>query len=128
MRNKLIRIMSTILFVIAIFGLTSNPHVHAAEVTYNVTDYNVCGDGKTDDTAAINQLLSKARDLSNGDTLVLNFPKGTYCISNWLRVHSNTTLKLDKDAEIYRSSPEYPILMNVGSDGSRMENNSSSGC
>ncbi len=101
--------------------LCSTPKAMAKEVEYNVKNEGVKGDGVTIDTKAINQVLEKATELEEGDTLVVYFPEGTYMIDNLMRIYSNTTLKLDENAEIYRTDTTYPMLMNVGDDGTRKE-------
>lgn len=107
--------------------LSPSGNTSAKEIQYNVTSYGVKGNGTTNDTDAINDLLEKAADLSSGDTLVLYFPNGKYAIDDWLRIYSNTTLKLADKAEIFRSKIQYPLMMNVGSDGTRMENSPAGG-
>lgn len=126
-RNLLGRTLFTMgLFLIG-FVLHTPDKASAEEITYKVTDHYVTGDGSTDDTYAINALLDKAATLADGDVLVLEFPAGRYNVTNWLHIYSNTTLKLDKDAEIYRADISAPIIMNVGSNGTKQKTSASGG-
>ncbi len=99
----------------------------AKEVECNVKSEGAKGDGVTDDTKAINKVLAKAATLAAGDTLVVSFPEGQYNISSLLKIYSNTTLKLDEKAVIYRTNTMYPMLMNVGDDGTRKEESAAGG-
>ncbi|GEM_PF-6378430 len=60
-------------------------------------NFGAKGDGKTDDTVAIQSALFCLR---NGGTI--NFPKGEYLISDCLIFFSNQTLKFEKGAVIKR--------------------------
>ena len=77
----------------------------AKEVECNVVSEGAKGDGIADDAKAINKVLAKAATLSDGDTLVVYFPEGQYNIGNLLKIYSNTTLKLDENAVLYRTIP-----------------------
>ena len=101
--------------------LFSSNKVMAKEVECNVKSEGAKGDGVSDDVQAINKVLAKAATLSEGDTLVVYFPEGQYNIGSLLKIYSNTTLKLDEDAVIYRTNTMYPMIMNVGNDGTRKE-------
>ena len=107
--------------------ILSATSVQAKEVEYNAKEQGVTGNGSTNDIRAINRLLEKAKYLPDGDTLVVHFPEGRYLIDDWIRIYSNTTLILDENAEIYRTNTMYPIMMNVGSDGTRKETSSAGG-
>ena len=123
-KKNIILSMASLSLVAAVFFF--NPQkAQAKDVTFRVTDYGATGNGQTDDTKAINQLLDEAAYLSDGDTLVLTFPAGRYNISDWLHIRSNTTLDLSAGAELYRTNTMYPLMMNVGNDGTRKENSSS---
>lgn len=125
-KKNIILSMASLSLVAAVFFF--NPQkAQAKDVTFRVTDYGATGNGQTDDTKAINQLLDEAAYLSDGDTLVLTFPAGRYNISDWLHIRSNTTLDLSAGAELYRTNTMYPLMMNVGNDGTRKENSSSGG-
>ena len=120
-KKNIILSMASLSLVAAVFFF--NPQkAQAKDVTFRVTDYGATGNGQTDDTKAINQLLDEAAYLSDGDTLVLTFPAGRYNISDWLHIRSNTTLDLSAGAELYRTNTMYPLMMNVGNDGTRKEN------
>ena len=72
----------------------------------NVTSYGAKGDDKKDDTDAFQKALDLAKSV---DALTINVPAGNYYIgkpenksARSLKIHSNTTLNLDKNAVIYR--------------------------
>lgn len=70
---------------------------------YNVKDYGVIGDGLTDDTEAINDLIKKAPD---GSTIY--FPDGTYLVSanggvspgKWVDINHNPGIWIDSKNDI----------------------------
>ena len=62
----------------------------ASRVTYNIRDFGATGDGKTIDTAAINQAIDAAASAGGGTVL---FPAGTYA-SYSIHLKSNVTLYL----------------------------------
>lgn len=99
----------------------------AQEILYNVEDYGIVGDGTTDVTYQLQSLLREADTLSEGDTLVLKFPEGTYITSDLLKIYSNTTLDLSAGAELYRTNFEHPMMMNVGEGGSWKEDDPEGG-
>jgi polygalacturonase len=80
----------------------------------NVRDFGAVGDGKADDSGAIQQALDAVRDQGGGEVRV---PGGTYAIRTALVIHSQTHLKLDFDATIVRDAPINVMLIN-NSDGS----------
>jgi polygalacturonase len=76
-------------------------------LTLNVRDFGATGDGKTKDTAAIQQALDRCSVLNGGEVLV---PAGEY-LTGAIALRSNTTLRLEKDTAII-GTPEftdYPI-------------------
>lgn len=74
---------------------------------YNVTDFDVIGDGKTNNTAAINA-LTKSLDGKGG---TIYFPPGEY-VSGSIRLYSNMTLQLDAGAVILGSEcfDDFPFI------------------
>lgn len=60
----------------------------ADETFYNVKDYGVIGNGSTDDSEAIQALLTAIGDKGG----IIYFPKGVYRIKNALVVYSDQTL------------------------------------
>ncbi len=72
----------------------------------NVKNCNVKGDGKSDDTSAIQSLI-----LSMPADTTIYFPKGTYCI-NPIFLKSNISLYLDKDAVLLANNDRttFPII------------------
>lgn len=81
----------------------------SADRTVNVkTDFDAKGDGKTDDTAALNRALRTA--VSTAGTLTVVVPAGTYIISDSLGIYSNTNLQLASGA----------IMKSTAQDGSML--------
>ncbi|MDO4847919.1 MAG: glycosyl hydrolase family 28-related protein [Clostridiaceae bacterium] len=71
----------------------------------NVKDnINVVADGVSDDTAALQFCIDRAKD---GGTVY--FPDGTYLVSAALIFYSNQTLKFDENARIRRSDKSVPL-------------------
>lgn len=75
---------------------------------YNVTEHGILGDGTTDNTAAIQILISKM-EAGGGGTIY--FPSGEY-VSGTIELKSNMTLLLDAGAVILGSdNPDcYPMI------------------
>jgi polygalacturonase len=72
-----------------------------------VRDFGATGDGKTKDTAAIQQAIDRCWALGGGEVLV---PAGSY-LTGAIALKSKTLLRLDKDATI-NGSPDfadYPV-------------------
>ena len=67
---------------------------------YVVTDFGAKGDGKTDDSSAVNQAINKAK--SNGGGTVF-FSAGKYVISEYVTVPSGVELRGAWDNPLYRS-------------------------
>ena len=63
---------------------------------YNVKDYGAKGDGKTNDTPAINKAIDKAHNDGGGDIV---FPAGTYEAAS-IHIKSNIRFVLDTHAVI----------------------------
>lgn len=51
-------------------------------ILINVKEYGAKGDGKTDDTAAIQKAINYAFSLGEGQFAIVYFPPGIYCISS----------------------------------------------
>jgi hypothetical protein len=64
---------------------------------YNAKDYGATGNGSTDDTAALNSVLTAINTAGGGHAYL---PAGTYVISAPLVIYSNTFLELDPDATV----------------------------
>src|SRR5690348_13795880 len=60
-------------------------------------DYNVIGDGSTDDRAALNTLLNSTIPSSGGEVV---FPQGTYRVGSALTIPANVTLRFAPGARI----------------------------
>src|SRR5579871_1409136 len=78
-----------------------------SDLTLNVRDFGATGDGKTKDTAAIQQALDRCSVLNGGEVVV---PAGEY-LTGAIALRSNTTLRLEKDSAII-GTPEftdYPV-------------------
>jgi polygalacturonase len=85
--------------------LTRKPPIVAPpkpKLTLNIRDYGATGDGKTDDTIAIQQTIDRCAVLGGGEILI---PAGDYS-TGALALRSNTLLRLEKDATIL-GSPEF---------------------
>ncbi|HEX8141312.1 MAG TPA: glycosyl hydrolase family 28 protein [Pyrinomonadaceae bacterium] len=76
-------------------------------LTLNVRDFGATGDGKTKDTAAIQQAIDRCRVLGGGEVFV---PPGNY-LTGAIALKSNTILRLDKDAAILGTPDfaDYPV-------------------
>ena len=73
----------------------------------NVRDLGATGNGKTKDTSALQQAFDRVSVLGGGEVLI---PAGDY-LTGALRLHSNTTLRLDPAATL-KGSPDiadYPL-------------------
>jgi len=96
------------LAAVSLFFLTAAVASASARVTLNVRDFGATGDGKTKDTAAIQQAIDRVYVLGGGEVLV---PAGTY-FTGAIPLRSNTTLHLEKDA-IIAGTPDfadYPVM------------------
>jgi len=78
-----------------------------AKLTLNVRDFGATGDGKTKDTAAIQQAIDRCSILGGGEVLV---PAGNY-LTGAIALRSNTILRLDREATILGSPDfaDYPV-------------------
>jgi filamentous hemagglutinin family protein len=65
----------------------------ATNAVHNVTDYGATGDGKTDDTHAIDLAIAAASPASAPTGGIVFFPPGTYLISSSLTVHPGMTFQ-----------------------------------
>lgn len=75
----------------------------------NVRDFGAKGDGQTDDAPAIQRTLHAARDAGGGTVYV---PGGNYAVRSILRIASQTTLKMEKNAYIQRQGATNAIFVN----------------
>lgn len=83
---------------------------------YNVTDLGANGTDKKLDTDAIQEALDMA---SEDNFIIVTVPDGTYYLDDTLYIHSNTELRLSKNAVITRKAPYYldnPMLCNSDKD------------
>lgn len=77
----------------------SDPSMQTDDSTYSVTeDFGAVGDGVTDDTRAFQNALKTAIGADSMVTIIV--PAGTYIISSYLPLYSNTCLSLDENATI----------------------------
>jgi polygalacturonase len=89
----------------------SSPTSRAAQggpkVTLNVKDYGATGDGKTNDTLALQQTVDRCAALGGGEVGV---PAGDYA-TGALVLRSNVTLRLEQDASLLGSADiaAYPL-------------------
>jgi hypothetical protein len=83
------------------------PQTPRRSVVLNVRDFGATGDGKTKDTAAIQQAIDRCSVFGGGEIL---FPTGDY-FTGAIALRSNTLLRLEKDASIVGSPDfaDYPV-------------------
>ncbi|MEF3304754.1 right-handed parallel beta-helix repeat-containing protein [Paenibacillus sp. GYB003] len=83
-----------------VYGAKSHP-VFATETAAvcNVRDFGAAGDGTRDDTASLQAALNQTQQGGISRVVV---PKGTYKVTNTLRIYRNTHLMLDPGATILR--------------------------
>lgn len=77
------------------------------KLTLSVRDFGATGDGKTKDTAAIQQTIDRCSALGGGEVLI---PAGNY-LTGALALRSNTILRLDRNATILGTPDfaDYPV-------------------
>jgi len=80
----------------------------SAPAQFNVRTYGAVGDNKTKDTAAFQKALDACGTAGGGEVVV---PAGNYLIGS-IELHSNTTLRLEKDVFIVESSDvdDFPLI------------------
>lgn len=79
------------------------PLPHFKSATFNVRDFGATGNGKVNETRAINEAIEKCSASGGGDVL---FPAGTYLAAS-IHLRSNLRLVLDKDAVISGAKSGY---------------------
>lgn len=70
---------------------------------FNVRDFGATGDGRTNDTVAINKTIDESNGSGGGDVI---FPAGTYLAAS-IHLKSNVRFVLDKDAVITGAKSDY---------------------
>src|SRR5262249_18193587 len=70
---------------------------------FNLRDFGATGNGRDNDTAAINRTIEKCSATGGGD---VTLPKGTYLAAS-IHLQSNVRLTLDKDAVIIGANSGY---------------------
>lgn len=93
--------------LLLVFAVTSSA-AETKTLTLNLDDFNANPNDSKDDTAAIQSALDKAINAKN--PVVINGSKGTYYISENLRIYSNTTFNLPKDTKIIANYAEGPMI------------------
>lgn len=73
------------------------------ERTLEVKEFGATGDGKTNDTAAINTAIEKCHAAGGG---TIHFPAGKYIAAS-IHLKSNIRLQLDRDAAIHGAKAGY---------------------
>jgi hypothetical protein len=88
--------------ILVLVGLSTvtNAAVAATPGIFNVREYGAVGDGKTPDTAAINQAIEVCAEAGGGQVLL---PPGRY-LSGTLHLKNNVTLYLDAAATLVGST------------------------
>ena len=66
--------------------------------TFNVTDYGAVADDNRTDSAAIQYVLNLANEIDDPITVII--PRGTYTLTQNLKIYSNTTIQAADDATI----------------------------
>jgi hypothetical protein len=79
------------------------PEPTFAEKNYNVKDFGAVGDGKSNDTPAIDKAIEQCSNAGGGCVVI---PAGTYQVAS-VHLKSNVRLQLDKDAVITGASKGY---------------------
>ncbi len=104
---RLLGLVSAAILLVAIMGQAAAPGLSTPIITLNVRDFGATGDGKTKDTAAIQQAIDRAYVFGGGEVVV---PPGNY-LTGAIALRSNTTLHLEKDATIVGTPDfaDYPI-------------------
>ena len=74
-----------------------------ASARFNVRDFGATGDGRTNDTVAINKTIDHSNGSGGGDVV---FPAGTYLAAS-IHLKSNVRLLLDQDAVITGAKSGY---------------------
>lgn len=123
MKKLLLKIMGIylILNIFITYNITneftfciSNNNQVKFEVENKLKDlYGAKGDGKTDDTKAIQNALNNEE--------YIYFPKGIYIVTSHLNIYSNTTIEMHPDTVIKRNGKDkhYKVFIN-GTIGSNM--------
>src|SRR5206468_5454678 len=98
------RISTTLLYcILSIFGRAAAPDPcnppdfplpQFKSASFSVRDFGATGNGRDNDTAAINRAIEKCSASGGGDVL---FPRGTYVAAS-IHLQSNVRFLLDKDA------------------------------
>lgn len=76
----------------------------------SVLDFDVVGDGVTDDTVGIQDALAEGRLQDGGNSKVLYWPKGTYLITASLTVGTNQTVIFDPGVVINFVPPSVALI------------------
>jgi DNA-binding transcriptional regulator YhcF (GntR family) len=80
-----------------------------SDLVINVKKMGAKGDGVSDDVVALKNVFNLARD--NGSVKIY-FPKGTYCISDYINLYKNTSVEMHPQAVIKRIGTGYKMFMN----------------
>lgn len=97
MQKRLMKFLITIFLILCLSGVAYT--IAKAELEYSVKSYGAIGDGRTDDTVAIQNAINTAKDIV-GSTVY--FPKGKYLINTTdsLKIYDNMTLLFEEGAEL----------------------------
>jgi len=79
------------------------PQPKFQDKTFEIREFGAAGDGKINDTAAINRAIEKCNSAGGG---TLHFAAGKYLVAS-IHLKSNICLKLDDDAEIIGAKEGY---------------------
>lgn len=111
------KLTAAVCSVVILLGYTSQPasaNEYGADplIQLIATDYGAYGDDNEDDYTAIQQALNEAYQKDSVQRTVF-IPNGTYYISDTLKIHSDTILKLAPGAKIVRMNEQIPMIMNA---------------
>jgi parallel beta-helix repeat protein len=77
--------------------------------TYDITEFGANGTDTDDDYSAFVKAFNMAK--GSDSTITITIPAGTYYISNYINVYSNTTVIADKNAIIKATYPDGAMLV-----------------
>lgn len=81
---------------------------HAATPVFNVKSYGATGNGKTNDTPAINKAITAANRAGSANRPgIVEIPSGTYLAGSSIHLLSNVTIQLDKGSTLAGTSTGY---------------------
>ncbi len=108
--KKIIALCLCAILLVSVFAGCSQKVITAEEV-YNVLDHGVKGDGKTDVSTVLYELIEEVA--RTGGTLV--FPKGTYYLKSDVVNFSNKIAVVMLDGAVFKIHEDSAVKVNTGS-------------